>query len=87
MVADVTIKMTKNNQNMAFVTLEDMVGQTEIIVFPKKYEDYREKLTADNKIFVKGRATVSEEDAKLIAEEILLQFIIFFSIVKTYPDL
>lgn len=71
MVADVTIKMTKNNQNMAFVTLEDMVGQTEIIVFPKKYEDYREKLTADNKIFVKGRATVSEEDAKLIAEEIL----------------
>ena len=71
MVADVTVKMTKNNQNMAFVTLEDMVGQTEIIVFPKKYEDYREKLTADNKIFVKGRATVSEEDAKLIAEEIL----------------
>lgn len=71
MVAGVTVKMTKNNQNMAFVTLEDMVGQTEIIVFPKKYEDYREKLTADNKIFVKGRATVSEEDAKLIAEEIL----------------
>lgn len=65
------MKLTKNNQNMAFVTLEDMVGQTEIIVFPKKYEDYREKLTADNKIFVKGRATVSEEDAKLIAEEIL----------------
>lgn len=71
MVAGVTVKLTKNNQNMAFVTLEDMVGQTEIIVFPKKYEDYREKLTTDNKIFVKGRATVSEEDAKLIAEEIL----------------
>ncbi len=71
MVAGVTVKLTKTNQNMAFVTLEDMVGQTEIIVFPKKYEEYRDKLTTDSKVFVKGTASVSEEEAKLIAEEIL----------------
>lgn len=70
-ISNVTVKMTKTNQNMAFVTLEDMVGQVEIIVFPKKYEDYRSKLLTDNKIFVRGRVSVTEEEAKLIAEEIL----------------
>ncbi len=70
-ISNVTVKMTKNNQNMAFVTLEDMVGQVEIIVFPKKFEEYRSLLAMDNKLFVRGRASVTEEEAKLIAEEII----------------
>lgn len=71
LVSAVTVKLTKNNQNMAFITLEDMVGQTEIIVFPREYERLREKLYADNKIFVRGRASVTEEEAKLILSDLL----------------
>jgi DNA polymerase-3 subunit alpha len=71
LISAVTVKMTKNNQNMAFVTLEDMVGQTEIIVFPRDYERYRSNLFTDNKIFVKGRASVTEEEAKLIMSDML----------------
>jgi DNA polymerase-3 subunit alpha len=56
---------------MAFVTLEDMVGQTEIIVFPRDYERYRSNLFTDNKIFVKGRASVTEEEAKLVMSDML----------------
>ncbi len=71
LIASVTIKLTKHNQNMAFVTLEDMVGTTEIIVFPKDFENYREQLYRDNKILVGGRASVTEEEAKLILSEML----------------
>lgn len=71
LIAAVTVKLTKNNQNMAFVTLEDMVGQIEIIVFPRDYEKLRQHLYTDNKILVKGRASVTEEEAKLILSEML----------------
>ncbi len=71
MVTDITVKLTKNNQNMAFVSLEDLYGTLEIIVFPRDYQRYREKLTVDRGIYIKGRATVSEESGKLIAGRIL----------------
>ncbi len=67
-----TIKYTRNNQTMAFLSLEDLAGTVEVVVFPKVYEKYREHLEEENKIFVKGR--VSEEDAaasKLICESVI----------------
>jgi DNA polymerase-3 subunit alpha len=70
-IAGKTVKYTKNDQMMAFLTLEDMVGSVEIIVFPKSYETYGKLLTEDEKIFVRGRSSVEEDkDAKLICEEI-----------------
>ena len=70
-IAGKTIKYTKNDQMMAFLTLEDMVGSVEIIVFPKSYETYGKLLVEDEKIFVRGRTSVEEDkDAKLICEEI-----------------
>ena len=42
LVSDVTVKLTKTNQNMAFVTLEDLYGTVEIILFPRDYQKYRE---------------------------------------------
>ncbi len=71
LVSDVTVKLTKTNQNMAFVTLEDQYGTVEVIVFPRDYQLYRQYLEADRKIYVKGRASVSEESGKLIAELVL----------------
>ncbi len=71
MLSDITIKYTRKNETMAFVTIEDLVGSVEVIVFPKVYEASRQLLTEDAKLFVSGRASVEEDkDAKLICEEI-----------------
>ncbi len=68
MVAAKTVKMTKSNQNMAFITLEDLLGSLEVVVFPKKYEQYRNILEPDSKILVYGRASISEDEGKLLLE-------------------
>ena len=72
MITDKTIKYTKNNKVMAFVTLEDMLGSVEVVVFPKDYEKNQQYLNEDSKVFIKGR--VSEEDdapSKLICESVI----------------
>ncbi|MDE5965819.1 MAG: DNA polymerase III subunit alpha [Lachnospiraceae bacterium] len=66
MISNITVKLTKNNQNMAFVSLEDLYGSVELVVFPKDYEKYRYMLANDKKILVTGRASVTEAEAKLI---------------------
>ncbi len=67
-----TIKTTRNNSMMAFITLEDMAGAVEIILFPKDYEKYKMDIYEDNKILVKGKIAVEEEKAaKLICQEIV----------------
>ena len=68
MIAARTVKMTKSNQNMAFITLEDLLGSLEVVVFPKKYEQYRSILEPDSKILVYGRASISEDEGKLLLE-------------------
>lgn len=72
MITDKTVKHTKTNQMMAFVTVEDLVGTVEVVVFPRDYEKNRQYLEIDNKVFVRGR--VSEEDdkaSKLICEKVV----------------
>ena len=72
MITDKTIKHTKTNQTMAFLTLEDLLGTVEIIVFPRDYEKNREYLEIDKKIFVKGRVSEEEEKpSKLVCETII----------------
>ena len=72
MLAEKTIKYTKNNQVMAFLTIEDLVGTVEVIVFPRDYEKNAPLLTEDAKIFVVGRVSGEEEKAsKLICERIV----------------
>lgn len=72
MIADKTVKYTRTNQVMAFITLEDLVGSVEIVVFPRDYEKYGQLLAEDTKIFVKGRVSVEEDkDAKVICEQIV----------------
>ena len=71
MITGKTIKYTKTNKPMAFITLEDLYGSVEVIVFPKDYEKYASMLTEDKKIFVEGRSSVEEDkDAKLICERV-----------------
>ena len=71
MITDKTIKYTKNNKTMAFLTLEDLVGTVEVIVFPRDYERNAELLKEDSKVFIQGRVSVEEErPSKLILEKI-----------------
>lgn len=71
MITSKSIKYTKTNKTMAFLTLEDLFGTVEIIVFPKDYEKYHELLNEDEKIFVSGRANVEEDkNGKLICSRI-----------------
>ena len=72
MITEKTIKHTKTNQMMAFITVEDLLGTVEVVVFPRDYEKNREYLEVDSKVFVRGR--VSEEDdkpSKMICEKII----------------
>ena len=67
-----TIKYTRQNKAMAFITIEDLTGTVEVIIFPKDYERYQRYLTEDEKIFVIGRATTEEEqNGKIICERIV----------------
>lgn len=71
MIVGKTIKYTKNNKVMAFLTIEDLVGTVEVIVFPKDYERYQNLMESDAKIFIKGRINAEDEkDGKLICEQI-----------------
>ena len=72
MITDKTVKHTRTNQMMAFVTVEDLLGTVEVVVFPRDYESNREFLEVDRKVFIRGR--VSEEDekaSKLICEKVI----------------
>ena len=71
-IATLAIKYTKTNKTMAILTLEDLLGTVEVVVFPRDYEKYKEYLQEENKVFIRGR--VSEEDdapSKLICESIV----------------
>lgn len=72
LIADKTVKYTKNDKIMAFLNLEDLVGNVEVVVFPKDYEKYSSMLVEDAKVFIRGHASVEEDrDGKLICEQIV----------------
>lgn len=72
MITGKTVKTTRNNKLMAFITLEDLAGSVEVIVFPKDYEQKRELLVEDNKVFIQGRASIGDDPVgKLICERII----------------
>ena len=64
-------KTTKSNNLMAFITLEDLYGSMEIIVFPTTLVRYGQFLTEENIVLVRGRVSVREEEQpKIICEEV-----------------
>ncbi len=73
MITNKTIKYTKHNQVMAFLTIEDLIGTVEVIVFPRDYERNADALEEENKVFVRGRVAAEDDKAsKLICEKIYL---------------
>ena len=71
MITSKTIKHTRTNQTMAFITIEDLVGTVEVVIFPRDYEKHTKLLVEDSKVFVQGRVNAEEEkDSKLVCEKI-----------------
>ena len=69
MITAKTIKYTKTNKVMAFLTLEDLVGTVEIVVFPRDYEKNVQFMNVDEKVFIQGRVAAEDDKAsKLICE-------------------
>ena len=72
MITAKTMKATKTNKMMAFLNVEDLVGNVEVIVFPRDYEKNAALLNVDSKVFVSGRISAEEDKAsKLILEKIV----------------
>ena len=72
MITAKKVKTTKTNQLMAFVSLEDMVGTVEVLIFPKIYEKHKQHLVEDSKVFIKGRASIGDDPVgKLVCEEVI----------------
>lgn len=74
MITEKSTKNTKNGKMMAFLTVEDLFGTVEVIVFPKDYEKYRSMLIEDSKVFIVGRASVSEEEKGKVILSRLIPF-------------
>lgn len=70
MITDKTIKYTKNNKVMAFLTVEDLVGTVEVVVFPRDYEKSQQFLNEEGRVFIQGRVSAEDDRAsKLILEK------------------
>ena len=73
MITDKNIKYTKNNKVMAFLTVEDLVGTVEVVVFPRDYEKCQMFLNEDARLFIQGRVSAEDDKAsKLILEKVRL---------------
>ncbi|MDP4178883.1 MAG: OB-fold nucleic acid binding domain-containing protein, partial [Bacillota bacterium] len=70
-ISEVSRKLTKNNDRMAFLRLEDLYAGIEVIIFPKIFEKYKSLIEEDNMVIVKGRISIREgEQPKILCEEI-----------------
>ena len=71
MITDKTIKYTKTNKVMAFLTLEDLVGTVEIVVFPRDYEKWQNYISEEAKVFIQGRVNAEDDKpSKMILEKV-----------------
>ena len=82
------LKTTKTNKMMAFITIEDMVGSVEVLIFPKDFERLRDKLNEEAKIFVQGRVSIGDDpQGKLICEDVTAFDELPRELWVKYPDM
>ena len=71
-LTEVKGKATKKGAYMGFITLEDLTGQIECLVFPKVYERYQGMMAVDDLVVLHGRLSIREEEApKLLVEKLI----------------
>ena len=70
-ISKIKKKYTKKNTIMAFVTIEDLYGAAEVIVFDSTYSHFSEILIEDNVVLVRGRISIREDEPiKIVASQI-----------------
>ncbi len=69
-ITDITRKFTKNNKQMAFITLEDMTGSIEVVIFPKVFDNFKDYLISENIVVIDGRASISDNKINIISDSI-----------------
>ncbi|MDD7739761.1 MAG: DNA polymerase III subunit alpha [Lachnospiraceae bacterium] len=71
-IMDKKVKYTKNNKTMAFLTLEDLLGSMEVVVFPRDYEKNASLMQIDARVFIRGRVSAEDDKpSKMICERIV----------------
>lgn len=71
LIADVRNQTTRNGKLMAFVTLEDLYGRLELVIFPNTLERYRSLLKTDQAVIVRGKINYNEEmNVSVICEQV-----------------
>ena len=71
MITEKDVKYTKTNKVMAFLTVEDLVGTVEVMVFPRDYEKWQNMINEDARVFIQGRVSAEDDKAsKLILEKV-----------------
>ncbi len=71
LVAGVKRSMTRAGSTMAFLTLEDLTGSVEVLVFPRAYEQQAFALKRDAVLLLRGKVDIQEQSVKLLCDEIL----------------
>ena len=70
-ITELTKKITKNNEMMAFIKIEDLYAAIEIVIFPRIFEKYKTLIEIDQLAIIKGRVSIREdEQPKILCEQI-----------------
>ena len=70
LVTSVRPYMTKTNKPMGFVSIEDIQGSIELVLFPKTWEKYREQMTVGQIIIVEGKTDTGSTPPKILVDTI-----------------
>jgi DNA polymerase-3 subunit alpha len=70
MVTRVRPHLTKTGKNMGFVTLEDVQGNIELVVFPRTWEQYWQTLEVDSIVLVDGKVDAQSGDPKVLVDTV-----------------
>ena len=70
-IAALRTTTTRRGDKMAFLTLEDLTGQSDVVLFPEAYEANREHLEVDKLVFLKGKTDSRGEAKSLIGEKLV----------------
>ena len=93
MIQDIVLRHTKKGDTMAILTIEDLVGAAEVIVWPDTYRKNKDILEVDQKVFCTGRVRIEDErDATIAANSIFLfsevpvKLYVRFEDMESYED-
>lgn len=71
MISKTKTQLTKKGDRMAYLSLEDLNGSMEVVVWPDKYKEYHEMFEAEEPVLIEGTTDVTDDNVKIIADRIL----------------